>query len=89
MTPSAHGMQRTVGLVVLTLALATASQPLVAADQTVEAAGGAEPVFVCVWTGPTTQVVLTIVALPPEEPEPAAEDDKDKNGVILDDGAPF
>ena len=91
MKPQALGMQRTFALVVLTIALAAmASQPIVAADRVVaEQTGGIAPAFVGFWAGPGAQVLIVVVAVPDEVPEPAVDEDGDKNGVILEDGAPF
>lgn len=87
MKPSAQAMLRTFVVLVLALA-ALATQPLVAADSTVEGTGGIEPAFVGIWTAPGTTVLVVVIPLPTEAPEPT-EDEADKNSVILEDGAPF
>ena len=96
MTPSANGLQRTFLMSVLLLALVvSASQPTLAGDWTAEETGGVVPVATWVWTGPGVQIFLVAVPLTEPLPLPQAEeapepaDDEDKNGVILEDGAPF
>ena len=91
MKPRVNRMQRTVTLAVLVLALAaTASHPVAAAgSMVVEESATIAVTFVGFWTGPGAQVLIVVVAVPDEAPEPDTDsmDDRDKNGVILEDGA--
>jgi hypothetical protein len=85
-------MQHTVALTVLVLALAASASWPAAADQTVVEESESIPVtFVGFWTGPGSQILIVVLAVPDQAPEPApdSESDQDKNGVILEDGAPF
>ena len=90
MTSKSNTKQRTIQSTVLVLValLVSASQPLFALDQAIERTTAPAPVSVWIWVGPGIQVVLTVVDLPAEAPQPS-DDTGDKNGVILEDGAPF
>lgn len=93
MKPRANRMKSTVILAGLVLALAaTAALPAAAAGPMVAEESGTIPAtFVGFWMGPGSHVLIVVLAVPEEAPEPEAtsDDDRDSDGVILEDGAPF
>ena len=104
MTPSATAKRRTASWLVLVLALVATATPSFGADRTVDTAANAPllewalnaglPIVAYFQVGP---VVFTAVLLPTSaattQPADAGGSDNDKgsdkNGVILEDGAPF